>query len=380
MSNPIVEFGQDLFNFDKNHTTDITKIRFTLYGFIPIAVPERVVERLGNLITTHKFDSDIGNIFSGQEVSKSIEHTVRVEGWLIGPLKKFWKILLTQLRNAQGRVAELGDKYADSLKQTSILGGGVADNRLSLFGHKVGRLPLPFVTDMTVEWDMLIKSLIFTHDNQFINSYRFTMELEKAQIAVKIRGSEALGSLVIRAGIASAAIAVSTAFAVAGLGVPLVPEIEPSPRNAGEVATIPSDMELNATVNMGPTLALGFDSTETWYKMPVDNGSIYPQHWKLNNPDSSDKYEMKFIIVIDKSDPLTPLYKMKLTVTKDSEKVFDQIIETGVTYKIDPDRNASNEAYYKLWFGFTDINVKVTDQYPFGSRTNIEGVTYFDSG
>lgn len=375
-----LEGRRNPFDYDRRDINPF-RIRFTLYGFIPIAVPERIVERLGNLITTAQYSEATQEL----ELSKSIEHEIRVEGWLIGPLKKVWKILLQQTRNIQGGVES---KYTQSLLSNK-------SDPLRLFGKALQNLPMPFITDMSVEFDMLIKSLVFTHDNDVIDSYRFTMTLKKA-----LRAGSTFKTLFknisINAGIAAVAIGISLGASFiplpglssyksiedpnadlnGGWWILLIPESDPTARGVAETATIPSGMEKDEDYRGVTTIGIGFDTDKEWYYMPIEENSQFPQNWMMEAIGYTENYIMQLQII-----PLEETKYLKLKVTKEStsEVLFSQRVESGVTYKIDSDRNEDGEVFYRLWFGFTNIDLKMTKYHPKGDKTKIEGVVNFNT-
>lgn len=344
---------------------DPTDLQFTLYGPIPILVPQEVIEILVSSIVKNKVETPVNYV-------GSIDHEIVIDGFLIGRYKKLFKRSLILLQQAQAGLSEFP----------------IIINNREYTGS------LPFATDMSFEIDMLIKSVNFGHAYQTKQGYRFRMTLAKERVATNwkrqllrsaIRGGIIAAAPQIRALINFVSERNFSSFVESdldlnrdlegGWSVPLIPTIDPTPKTTSEIAEIPEELSqtILGTYDVNPNLAIGFDTSKTWLTLPILERSEYPQHWKLQN--NSDIYEILLQII-----PLKEEKYLKIRIKKNDEVLFSQrITEEGIVYKVDERRNSNGDAYFKLWFGFTKLDLRLTRMFKKGEDSVVNGVVYFES-
>jgi len=230
------------------------------YGIIPFWIPTKVLETFGTTITKDKRNADksIANITEG-------ETQLTLVGYLKGPFKRFWKELLVLIRQLQLKFSLAYRRYVLGISQwTGII-------------SKWWVMRFPFLSPMATEPNMYIKSLMFTHGAEQLDSYEFILYLEKINASVVPTDTALKGNK-----IANISMALSVINTIASTGVATYfqsmatmrqntwDNVKTTTSGANLIEIDSNKITPGVTADAkltGNSYYPGFDTSRTWYKV-----------------------------------------------------------------------------------------------------------------
>jgi len=249
------------------------------YGPLPFFIPTKVVQTYGSLITKDKTDSN-RSIYGMAE-----ENTiVSVAGYFKGSSRRFWKEMLVQIR-----LAQLWLNYNTKMAAEGTWNPKFSALSLGLgsFGAAIasGGMRFPFISPLSLEMDMYIKSMVFTHGAEQMDTYTFILNLEKPRTDVRKTYSSRVTNIfmgITAIGVIAAFMSnLATSFSTNSMnkftgGLPSLEAI-PTSIDSYPPVPIPNTGEFHYQLAL-QSESPDFDPLKTWYDISP-NAPLNTQRW-----------------------------------------------------------------------------------------------------
>lgn len=359
----ILPFGFDEQSI-KNVSLGTLLTKLTFYGAIPINMPTKLVQNIGNAI----IKSDVSESLGIYSHSARGANTIQIFGFLSGPLKDTWKRLLEWYRELQSTF-EVG------------VGGAIQVRNNIIVKPIVGRYTIrivfpPFISQMVYEPHCVIKSLYFYQSAELLDVYYVIITLES------IIFDENIWKISTRNAVAGlrTAVALTTRFNILGLAAIFDPN---APQTSGWSLAADADIdsverEPGAEVSSDNINSEFFDTSLTWFEFPLNLEAGFPQAIKitLGEGQNAKTYIFRFKMFNAES---SVYMQMKVTDSTSVKVFFSSRINKKFEYNLDKYRSSTG-IKYRLHIGFTELDVRRTGNAPSGEDSKIVGIIAWDGG